>query len=80
MQIKNSSSLIKYIKGFYEFEKYLNNINSNLFEKFEPHDGYLINLSKIEEIKKSINYDNHKYEYHNYESIPINNDSVKYYT
>ena len=80
MQNKNSFSLIKYIKGFYEFEKYLNQINSKHSDKFEPHDGYLINLSKIEAIKKAINYDNYKYQYHNYETTPENTDSTKYYT
>ena len=60
MSIQNHASLMKYIKGFYEFDLYINKINSNLTTKFHTHHGYLINLEKIDEIKRNINYDNYK--------------------
>ena len=80
MSIQNHDSLIKYVKGFYEFENYINKINSNLQTIFKTHHGYLINFEKIEEIKRNINYEENKIIYKNYIQSLIDEDNEKYYT
>ena len=66
MMIKNPSCLIKYVKGFYQFEQYFNRINNNLGYDFEKHRGYLININDFERIKLAINYEKIKDKYINY--------------
>ena len=79
-KITNPASLTKYIKGFVEFEKYLNKIHSNLGEKFKEDKGYLINIKYINEIKRKINYEKNKEKYIENLSNPFYEDSKKYFT
>ena len=78
MKIKNPSCLIKYVKGFYQFEQYFNNINYYLGNEFKVLYGYLININDFERIKMSINYDKIKDKYINYNSEEF--DTKKIYT
>ena len=76
---EKDSNLKKYIKGFVEFEKYINELNIKKFNN-ENHSGYLINLEKIEEIKRKINYTNNKKIYKYLNENPMDNSNEKIYT
>ena len=80
MMDEKDSNLKKYIKGFVEFEKYINELNIKKFNNFEKHSGYLINLEKIEEIKTKINYTADKNNYNNLIQSPSDNQNRKLYT
>ena len=75
---EKDSNLKKYIKGFIEFENYINNLKSNN-SNFKYHSGYLINLEKIEEIKTKINYTFNKNNYNNLLESPMDNPNEKIY-
>ena len=72
MEPENPTHLLEYIKGFNDFQEYLNKINSNLNQKFELFEGYLVNLEKIEEIKRVINYEQNKTKYKDFLSNTLN--------
>ena len=78
MMIKNSSALAKYVKGFFEFENYINSINTHIGTKFEKLSGYLINVNDIERIKETINYEKIKDKYIHFQFDEV--DQIKYYT
>ena len=80
MDFKNHSSIMKYVKEFYEFEQYINDMNLNLHESFEKHRGYLINLELIDRIKDKINYYTNKRIFKNNASVSFYDDKNKYYT
>ena len=77
MNIQNQTILMEYVKAFYEFELYINQINSNLKEDFKSHHGYLINFEKIEEIKRNINYDFNKNFISDYGPSPFDKNEIK---
>ena len=58
----NESQLKKYRQALYNFDKYIEDIYSNLRSN-ELHKGYLINLKDFEEFKKIIYYDIYKNKY-----------------
>ena len=79
MEFEQKIDLTTLKKGFEEFDEYINKNNKNLSEKFIPHQGYLINLSKFEELKKRIN-EEYRNNYLSSYKIPIDNNSKRDYT
>ena len=79
MEFEQKIDLTTLKKGFEEFDEYINKNNKNLSEKFIPHHGYLINLSKFEELKKRIN-EEYRNNYLSSNKIPIDNNSKRDYT
>ena len=79
MDFENHSSLMKYIKGFYEFDEYLNEINSKVSEDFDFHHGYLINYEIIDKILNKINYENNKIFVANDITLQTLKDRKKYF-
>ena len=72
--------LIKYIKGIYDFESYINNNKNQYSTTFNESFGYLINYEDYEELKIKINYQKNLKVYKPYFSNPINSNTTKYYT
>ena len=79
MKYENKTLLMKYVKGIYKFEEYIKDINTNLGTELEPHRGYLVNLERIDELKKKINYDNNKKYLDNYKDDPVDNEQNEKY-
>ena len=46
MDYEKNISLIEYVNGFNDFEKYIKQINLNHSDRFEKRYGYLINIFK----------------------------------
>jgi len=80
MNFQEHSILIKYIKGIYDFESYINNNKNQYSTTFNESFGYLINYEDYEELKIKINYQKNLKVYKPYFSNPINSNTTKYYT
>ena len=80
MKFEEKKDLKVYIKGFKEFDEYVNKINQNIARSCGVHHGYLINYSKYKELKERIN-EEYKNSLSQFQAkIPLNNNSKKDYT
>ena len=79
MDYEKNISLIEYVNGFNDFEKYIKQINLNHSYNFEKHYGYLINLEEYEKIKLSIKEEYNKTKYKNNYSNKSNTKEKKVY-